>query len=293
MKNKPTESRAEASVYIGVVGPDTEYGICGDSIRNINTREGDTKPYFIRATKGFDARTAHIGRFLSGDKGAILLLDSDMVFEPNTLEKLRSHGLPYVSGYYMRRQFRPIAPVMFEYNEHNEWPHAPLMTDPKAGQVYKIGASGWGCVLVHREVFDAVEPLLKGEPFVIEDDMDVWPYDLETMMRLIRILNTSEDMKQMKRAARVLANEFKPLTGDKENVGSDVRFPFFAKQAGYTQYLDPAVRPGHIINYSLSADDYSQAIESGMQGGVTQATKDEVLFHRTKWRERIWRLKND
>lgn len=286
--NEPTESRKEASVYIGVVGSDMEYGSCGDSIRNINIRQGDRRPQYIRATKGFDARQAHIDRFLASDYGAILMLDSDMTFAPDTLEKLRSHGMPYVSGYYMRRQYRPIIPVMFEYNEHNEWPYHPMTRDPRPGELHKIGASGWGCVLVHREVFVAVEPLLKGEPFVIEDDMDVWPYDLDVMMRLIRILNTTEDMQKIKLAAKLLKREFRPLRGMKDNVGSDLRFPFFAKQAGYDLYLDPSVRPGHKINYDLTADDYTAA--TGKQVQVMQEVSDDVLFGRTKWRRRMEEL---
>ena len=290
MKNKPSEQRKNASVYIGVVGPDIDYGICADTIRNINIRTGDSPPFPIRATKGFEARQLHINRFLDSKHDAILLLDSDMVFMPDTLEKLRSHGLPYISGYYMRRQHRPIIPVMFEKNEHDEWPQEPMTRDPE--EIDDISGSGWGCVLIHREVFEAVEPLLKGEQFVIEDDMDVWPYDLETMMRLIRILNRSNDMNVIKSAARLLAHEFRPLTGDKDNVGSDIRFPFFAKQAGYKLYLDPSVRPGHMINYPVSPDDYTAATRNNMQENVILGMRKIVDEERTKWRERVERLKN-
>ena len=284
-KNKPSELRKSASVYVGVVGPDIEYGPCGDSIRNLNIRKGDRPPQYVRATKGFDARNEHIRQFLKSDHDAILLLDSDMAFAPDTLEKLRSHGMPYISGYYMRRQYRPIVPVMFEYNEHNEWPYEPMTRDPRPGELHRIGASGWGCILVHREVFEAVKPILKGEPFVIEDDMDVWPYDLPKVLSYIKTLNFSEDKVVLKKTARALAHEFRPLRGMKDNIGSDIRFPFFAKQAGYHLYLDASVRPGHVINYYLTGDDFKQA--EGLQEEVIKGILKNVSDSREAWHEHM------
>lgn len=261
-KNNPADYRKQATVYIGVVGPETENGQCVETIWTMNRRDGDSTPQFIRATKGFEARGLHIGKFLESPHGAILLLDSDMFFQKNTLDELRKWGMAYISGYYMRRTYQPIAPVMFEYNKHDLWPVEPMSDDPSPGALKRIGASGWGCVLIHREVFQAVDPLLKGEPYVIEDDMDVHPYDLDVMLRLIGILNRSNDLKLLKKAAAALKHEFRPLRGLKDNVGSDVRFPYFAKQAGYDLFLDPGVRPGHNINYFVTGDDYTEALKA-------------------------------
>ena len=95
--------------------------------------------------------------------------------------------------------------------------------------------------------------------------MDVYPYDIETMFRLIGILNRTNNMELMKKAAEALKREFRPLRGLKDNVGSDVRFPFFAKQAGYDLYLNPDVQPGHTIQYYVSGDDYKKALEANLQ----------------------------
>ena len=146
--------------YIGVVGPESENGVCRDSIHNIGRRNGDEGPYFIRATKGYEARQEHVKQFLSSSHSFILFLDHDQIFPSDTLERLRSHGLPYVSGYYMRRRHNPIAPVWFKYGPNGVWPMEPMTEDPPREKLIKLGASGWGCVLVHRDVITAVRDIL-------------------------------------------------------------------------------------------------------------------------------------
>jgi hypothetical protein len=243
----------EGTCYIAVIGSDLEYVECRDSIMQLQTRPGD-QMRFIRATKGYEARQMALNEFKASSHGFILFLDQDQVFPPDTLERLRSHKLPYVSGYYMRRRFNPILPVWYEYPEVNGLPFTNFVREPERGQLHKLGASGWGCMLVHRAVIEALQPILKGEPEILEDDMDVWPYDL---------------------AAVVKGEEsIKPLRGKKDVVGSDLRFPFFAREVGFTLYGDPDVRCGHITHYPLSPDDYSATVTPEIRADI-QAMIDE------------------
>jgi len=285
------QRRRMASVYIGVVGPEEENGICRDTIENINRRIGDTRPFYIRATKGYDARQTHVERFLESKHGALLFLDHDMKFEPDTLERLRSHGLPYVSGFYMRRMFQPIAPVWYENTPLGLWPQKPFLGNPKRGELHELGASGWGCILIHREVFEAMIPILKGEKHVIEDDMDVWPYDLKKMMGAINTLDKMTRSKaqtreaQIKEAVQTLQSEFKPLTAANDVIGSDIRFPYLAKSVGYQLYGDPDVRCGHNLNYPLHPDDYVTGVQE--QENVVKELEEHVTKGREAHKERL------
>ena len=253
------------SVYVGVVGPTYEPGAARDSIQSIGLRQGDIGPIFARATKGYEARQMHINKFLDGRADFILLLDHDMIFPNDTLERLRGHKLPYVSGLYMRRQYNPVVPIWFEAFE-GKWPLSPWTGAIERGKLHKIGASGWGCVLVHRVVVLAVRALLKGEFEILEDDMDVYPYDLSRMLSTIRSLRTlaterpaaSTLYPALEHHISALEQEFRPLRCDHEPIGSDIRFPFYALQAGYQLYGDPEVRCGHILDYPLGASDYDQ-----------------------------------
>ena len=237
-------------VYIGVVESEIEYGECRDSIQNITTREGDIGAVFIRATKGYEARQQHFNNWLhQTDCDAMLLLDGDMIFPKDTLERLRSHNLPYISGAYLRRTYAPPAPVWFEYG--NSFPYKPFTDKFEPNKLYKIGASGWGCMLIHREVAEAVKVLLKGEQFVLEDDLDVYPYDLK------RILGAMDAIEEGDlNAVKILREEIRPLRAVKDIVGSDIRFPFFAKMAGFDLWLDTGVMCGHMLNYQLHPYDY-------------------------------------
>jgi hypothetical protein len=236
------------SCYVGVVGPENEIGACRDSIQRLILRPGDTGPYFVRATKGYEARQHHIDQFKKSAHDFILLLDHDQVFQPTTLEQLREHRRPFVSGYYMRRHYQPIIPVWYEYpKKKDQFPLKPMVTVPEPGKLIRLGASGWGCILVHRSVFEAVTPLLKGEKEVLEDDMDIYPYDLPTILKAI----DAGDMETIRR-------EIRPLRWLKsDNIGSDIRFPFFARMAGIDLWGDPDVKTPHMLNYPLSPDDFS------------------------------------
>jgi hypothetical protein len=250
----------EGSVYIGVVGSENENGLCRDSIEHIQRRDGD-ELHFVRATKGYDARMMHLNNWYDENKHPfILFLDHDMMFPPDTLERLRSWKLPYISGAYMRRRYAPLAPVWFDYQtEPGKMPMTPFTGIFLKDTLYKIGASGWGCILMHRDVVTAVRPLLKGEPEIIEDDMDVYPYDLKRIMGAIHALDAGiGTMKQgeARQWINVLKDEIRPLRAVKDIVGSDIRFPFFARLAGFDLYLDTSVLCDHVLNYPLSPNDF-------------------------------------
>lgn len=255
----------EGTCYIGVVGSDLEYGPCRDSIEAIIRRPGDTLPDFKRATKGFETRTYHVHQCLQSPHAFLLLLDADMTFPLDALERLRSHKLPIVSGLYLKRKWGPMVLVWHKYENPWKWPVQVVTKPPPKGKLMRIGATGWGCILIHREALMAVARLLKGEGLVIEDDMDVWAYDLPTLLGAIRGLRELADQQPgltttraaLKAHLETLEREFRLLKGDRTNVGSDIRFGFYAQAAGFEMWGDPDVRCGHTVNYPLTADDYA------------------------------------
>lgn len=292
MKKKYT-----GSVYIGVVGPEDENGVCRDSVINIARRSGDALPLSIRGTKGYENRQQHFNNFIKSKHDFLLLLDSDMVFPEGTLERLRSHELPYVSGLYMRRTYDPPAPIWFK-PFRGQWPMEPWLDPIDAEKLHPIGASGWGCILIHREVIEAVRGLLNGEWDVLEDDMDLWPYDLERLCGALNGLKELVDQDPpaktlraaLKTHVEALTAQVRPLRANRTVVGSDIRYPFFALQAGYQLVGDPVVRPGHILNYPISAGDYD-SLAPDFLDPVRKNVKRAVSAERRTIADALGRLK--
>lgn len=288
----------EGTVHIAVVGPSFEIGECRDSIARIVTRQGDTGPHYGRATKGYDARQKHLNNFIESGQDFILLLDHDMYFLPDTLERLRNHKLPYVSGLYMRRQWRTLAPVWYR-KFAGKWPMEPWVGKVADDKLHEIGASGWGCLLLHKDVVHATKEVLKGEPEVIEDDIDVWPYDIEQVMRAINGLgnlaktNDKIDAPLVNAYYEILKEEIKPLRCDKSSVvGSDIRFPFFALQAGFQLMGDPQVKPGHNVNFPLSPDMYQENFTDEQFAEATKVMKQETAVARGAITKRFNKVNN-
>ena len=295
-----TPKEYTGSTYIGVVGPDTAPVTCQRSIERIIRRQGDSDILQTEATKGYEARQTHINKFINETNHSfIFLMDHDMIFPADTLERLRNHKLPYVSGLYMRRQFAPMGLVWYRPFT-GQFPMEPWIGLPEKGRLHKIGASGWGCVLLHREVILAVRSLLHGEWEVLEDDMDVYPYDLGAIMRAISGLRLLVDEKPglptlrpaLEAHTAALEQQIRPLRADHEPIGSDIRFPFFAKLAGYQLMGDPDVVCGHDIMYPLSVKDY-EMVGDDYYTNQNKANKKNVRVERKRLKGQLEALTDD
>lgn len=226
----------DGTAYIGIATSETVIGAAQRSIGAMYRRPGDGNPIFGEFTKGAEAREYFAREVLASSHSWILYLDGDMLYPPNLLERLRCHGLPCVSGHYVRRKEGLILPIWYEDDPEFHWPMMPFRGTPQQGRMYRLGATGFGCWLIHRCVFEAVEPLLKGEAFVWQDDMDVWPYDLK------EVLAGREQLRMLK--------------GTKDQVGADVRLSYFIRRAGFPIWGDPDAFCGHYIQYPLSLTDW-------------------------------------
>ena len=90
----------------------------------------------------------------------VMWFDSDMVFNPDTLQKMLEHidnGVDMVTGIYYRRTppFTPVAFKTMELNEEGtgfEWTEF----DEIPSEPFEVGACGFGCVLMKAEIFVSV-----------------------------------------------------------------------------------------------------------------------------------------
>lgn len=87
----------------------------------------------------------------------VLWLDSDMVFNSDTLERmfktLKEKDLSILTGLYFRR-VQPFTPVVFDKLEmtDNECKWTDFKEVPEK-ELFEVGGCGFGCVLMKTEVF--------------------------------------------------------------------------------------------------------------------------------------------
>lgn len=133
----------------------------GARIRHIHT---DTNPLVSR---GRDAVTWDYGREPVGPSDWLFLVDGDMVFPPDTLQRLVTVGeqceLDVVSGLYTQPHGWTEA-SMVDWTEKCPW--IPI-TGLERDRVYEVDAVGAGCVVIRREMLrDIYEAFPRINPWV-------------------------------------------------------------------------------------------------------------------------------
>ena len=141
---------------------------------------------------------------------ALLMLDLDMLFPDDMLEKLRSHDLDMVTAHYFRRRTDPMMSIV--QVDRGGWPYIPILDIPTEG-LHEVASTGFGAVLIKREVYMAVKDSLP---------LGMHPFD---------------------------NGPLEWLTGDYAHFGADVRFFCAARQLGYKLWLDASLEcaHGHVV----------------------------------------------
>ena len=106
------------------------------------------------------ARNTLVQNFLDSDSDYLLFLDSDIVFPANLLDVLLKHEKDVVSALYFAR--KKITPVCRLYKDGN-YVSMPIEELPKK-TLFKVDASGLGCVLIKRKVIEALDKKKKDKP---------------------------------------------------------------------------------------------------------------------------------
>lgn len=208
-------------IFVAAVSSEKQYTKGLLSFNDLAIRDGDTKAIKL-GTRGDMARMAMGNRFLASDLDAILLLDLDMIHPPDLLERLRAHDVDMVTAHYFRRHINPMRSVVSLITDDNTWPYPPLITIPDDG-LHEIACTGFGCILIKRNVVEAVMAMLPpGSP----------PFSLGPM---------PEEAN----------NEHGPF-------GSDFNFIMRARKAGYKLWLDASLESQHACTIWLDHTMYKK-----------------------------------
>ncbi len=125
---------------------------CEDSLRHLERRG-----YAVRRVFGFAAidqgRNQLATDALLHGFEETMWIDSDVAFDPKTVEMLRGHNLPIVCGIYPQKGKRAIAAHVM--------PGTPKMTFGKNGGLHEVRYAGAGFLLIRREVYLTMQEQLR------------------------------------------------------------------------------------------------------------------------------------
>jgi hypothetical protein len=116
------------------------------------------------------ARNALTADFLSTDCTHLLFIDSDLIFSSEHVDRLLSHDVPIVGGFYPKKQQGPLAWVC------NALPHWP---DHDGAGLQPVRYIGTGFLMVKREVFEQMIETFGSEIAYVadgsgRDEHDFW-----------------------------------------------------------------------------------------------------------------------
>lgn len=127
------------------------------SLATLN-KVGDCTIGFQIGSLIYTARNDFCKGAITGDYDALMFFDSDIIFPPDTLERMIEHveaGKEIVTGLYFKRR-NPFAPVLcktLEYDpetQASEWEDLTSLPDTK--DPFEVAGCGMGCCIITKPV---------------------------------------------------------------------------------------------------------------------------------------------
>lgn len=183
---------------------------------------GEIEYKIVSGTLIYDARNQIVQYAVESDCDQVLWLDSDMVFEPDLLQRLNddvAEGRDFVTGLYFSRR-RPIRPTIFqectimEIEDGKKLPLAAHYHMYPRDDIFEIAACGFGSVLTTKKLLQEVTRQFGQMPFA-------------------------------------------PALG----FGEDLSFCMRVQQAGLKMYCDSRVKLGHISRTPIREENYTWPVQ--------------------------------
>lgn len=205
----------------------------------LSLRQLEGMGYPVRRLYGFSqidvARNRLAADALGEGFDELMWIDSDMAFEPRSVERLRAHGLPLVCGLYPKKVEKALTSHLL--------PDTREVVFGQGGGLLEIHYAATGFLLTRRQVYLDVQQKLS--------------------------LPTCNQ-----RAGRPIVPYFLPLlTGVGEActyLGEDFAFCERARQCGYRIFADTTIRLQHVGIYGYSWEDLGPGLPRNATFRVTR-----------------------
>jgi hypothetical protein len=191
----------------------------------LRLRQLEEKGYVVRRRGGISAidqgRSQMATAALIDGFEETFWIDSDMTFEPDSVDRLRSHGEPIIAGIYAKKGVRGLASQFID--------DAKQVMLGTRGNLAELKFAATGFLFVHRSVYSSIQERL-----------------------LLPVCN------EMFKGTPTIPF-FQPMTIPHEEsywyLGEDYAFSHRARECGFRIMADTSIRLWHIGNYSYGWED--------------------------------------
>ena len=198
--------------------------VCDDGLRELERRGLEVRRY--SSTAAIDRSRCEIAtKALRDGFDELMWIDSDIKFDPDSVERLRAYDLPIVGGIYAKKGVQDLA-VYFEAGTTE-------LTMGEGGALVDVRYVGTGFLCTQRIVYDDIQRTFSLPACNTRFNSPAVPYFLPM----------------------VIAD-----APGYWYLGEDYAFCERARQAGHKIVVDTAIRLGHVGQYAYGWEDAGQAM---------------------------------
>lgn len=249
-------SKKKATVCVSWISPGEVRHEFAESLMAMNLHFSENNRKVIRAFVGLqsgpriaEARSKVVDAFASTGAEWLLMIDADMVWEGDALDRLLETAdpvdAPIVGGLcFGGRADRDMFPTIYSVvaGDDGEFHGVNAVTEYPADSVIKVGATGAAFLLVHRDVFAKMRKAFGRLP---NGEANPYPWFVEA------------------------SNGGKPY-------GEDISFCIRALALDIPIYVDTRVKVGHIKTRVLDESSYRDQVDRA--SSLTSATTPSLIL---------------
>ncbi len=190
-----------------------------------------------------------------------LMVDSDMVFPMDTLDRLKTHKKAISSVKYHAKQ-PPFVPIMFR--KVSNYAYKPILNYPQ--ELIEVDAVGGGVLLIEVDAVKHIKPPWFSMPSITSHVMWTKLQELfEPQANRKKIIKEAEDIyKGMKDIGSVL--------------GEDCYFCELAKREGIKIYVDTTIPVEHIGSYAFGEQDFNASMQDRMEQMKQNQPRQKIVL---------------
>ena len=174
----------------------------------------------------------------------LLLVDTDMIFPPDSIQRLAAHDKPVVAGLAFSKMHNSV-PNMYWRGDDGEW--SPIV-EWDDGTLVKVDCIGGAFILIKTEILKDLPAPWFASPTVA---------DYYTMMAAETASAAGGDVRA------VLESMKKKFAGNDNVMGEDFYFSELLRRNGIPIYVDTSLKIGHVGRYPFGYHNFKAAKEAG------------------------------